>query len=112
MLIDFSEQLYDQKGEPLRDRRSGELITLSFAAREALLAVPQGGSVAQSEKLERFDLAMRILKATEPLAVTVKEAALIDDTCEKWWGIYVYGLVHYILEGAAGGATEGSPGTG
>ena len=96
MKIDFTGELRNWRDEPIM--YNDEPATLATACLEALLADRDGERASGQEKAQRYALAMRIVGATEPVAVTAEEIALIKERVAMAYGTYVTGLIWAILE--------------
>lgn len=106
MKIDFSQTLKNIEGDNLlrtrHDRNLNKSIelpaTLQWAAVEALLAVQQDEKLTGEEKAKRYELALKIQAASEPLDLPVEDVALLKKLCDANFATLIVGQVRRMLD--------------
>jgi len=106
MKIDFNQELKTIEGDTLRrSKASGTSVvqipaTLKWAAVEALLGSPPEEKTSGEEKGRRYDLALRIQTAEEPLDLSVEDIAYVKRLCDVSFPPLIVGQTRRMLEGA------------
>lgn len=99
MKIDFSKQLVNLNGEPLKEDASNKPVTLGYVIVNALLADNPREPLDGTEKLERYELAKAIYKG-ERNDLSAEEVVLIKQLVGKLLSTLVVGQIFEMLDSA------------
>ena len=99
MKIDFSKQLVNLSGEPLRDESSDRPVTLGYVIVNDLLSDDPKNPLEGTEKLERYELAKAVHKG-EKDDLSAEEIVLIKQLVGKLLSTMVVGQVFEMLDSA------------
>lgn len=95
MKIDVTKKLTDLKGEVLKNGE--DEIVLGLVMTNSLLNESNGDS--GEVKMNKFQLSMRINKATGNVELSAEEAALIKSCVAKSYATLIMGQVWQVLDG-------------
>jgi len=99
MQLLLGKELLDLEGKAIPSQ-PGKLATVRGVCIEALLATYNDeAQLAGEEKLKRWELAVKIKNAVDPVEITVEETSLIKLLVGKAYSPLVVGQVWKILEG-------------
>ena len=103
--LDINAILTDMYGKPLiASKPDGEKdVTLGDCCVAALMASLEGDKSDGVQKLKRFNLAQKVVKAgekEEPLSLNSKDKKLILDQAEKMYSTLYYARIYEVLEGS------------
>ena len=96
MRIDFSKELTDLEGNPIKETidENSKAITLRKVCVNALMA--NEDKIEGTEKLKRYQLATKIQKGT--MEVSAEDITLIKSLVGKFYGTVIVGQVYEIFE--------------
>lgn len=101
MKINFNQNIFNVKGEPLKDTSvdDKENITLKKIAVDALLRDNETtGKESGEKKLERWQLARKIQKSSEPIDITAEEISNIKNKIATHFSTSAVGPAFELLE--------------
>lgn len=99
MKIDFTKALMTVEGTELKNKDTGELITLrQIAVNSALGDHPTDAALTGIEKYNRWELARRI-QTQETLDMSSEEITKLKELIGKHYGPVILGPAYNILEG-------------
>ena len=97
MIIDFTAELKEITGDKIEIKDGKEVVSLKNVSVNALLAPEQG--IDGKEKLDRFILAEKIQKCTEPLELIPEDVAKIKLVIGKIYPALIVGQSYRLLDG-------------
>ena len=98
--VDFRQQIWNLKGEPQEDPKTGEFLTLGSISIEALLAATESSKkLSTVDKIKRYDLCTEITK-TSNLVITMEQLQAIKDTISEIYVISIIGPAFKLLDAA------------
>ena len=107
MKIDFNQELKTIEGDTLKRNKmldGGTSVhvpaTLKWAAIEALLSSLPEEKTSGEEKGRRYELALRIQEAAEPLDLSIEDIACVKKLCDANFAPLIVGQTRRMLEGA------------
>ncbi len=99
MKVDFLQQLKDINGELIKDEK-GNIADLQHFAVNALLAVfNDEQNLAGTEKVNRWQLAIKIKNSNDDTEFSVEDVALVKKLIGKAYSAVVVGQAWAMLEG-------------
>jgi len=99
MKVDFLQQLKDINGELIKDEK-GNIADLQYFAVNALLAVfNDEQNLAGTEKVNRWQLAIKIKNSNDDTEFSVEDVALVKKLIGKAYSAVVVGQAWAMLEG-------------
>lgn len=99
MKVNFLQQLRDINGELIRDEK-GNVVDLQHFAVNALLAVfNDEQNLAGVEKVNRWQLALKIKNSNDDTEFSVEDVALVKKLIGKAYSAVVVGQAWAMLEG-------------
>ena len=104
MLIDFTAGIKKITGEVIKNENK-ELTLRDVCASGLLADLEEEKNLSGDEKLNRYILADRIYKSTEPIELKAEEIAKIKTLVGKSHITLVVGQVYQLLEGQNGAQT-------
>ena len=103
MKIDFAQELKTIDGSPLmRNKNEGGVVitlpaTLKWAAVEALLG-SESDKLTGEEKGQRYELALTVQAATEPVDLPIEFVCLIRKLCDEFFAPLIVGQTRRLLD--------------
>lgn len=98
MLIDFKKVILDLRGDPIKLPDGAELRLLTVCQESLLASFSDEQGVPATEKVKRFELALKIGETALPVEITIEEAAEIKKLVGKAYGSLVVGRAFALLE--------------